>query len=115
MKDTMSLKEWTAMNKITLLAKSSSRDKPYKVTFILNDGSLSIKCDCPAGEGGQICNHILAVAANKTSILYDQSQVDLLQTVYHWIDNSKLSGSIGEMQLNKQELEILMNKFRQLK
>jgi len=62
------------MEKITLLAKSSSGDEPYFVDFLLKHGSLSVHCSCKAGEYGQLCKHKLALVTCDESMLYDKEQ-----------------------------------------
>ena len=100
------------MTEIVLLAKASSRDDPYVVTFTFSDSTLSIWCDCPAGERGQLCKHKLSLATNKKTMLFDENQVELLQKAYEWVENSGLPETIEEIKLVEKELENVKKKLK---
>ncbi len=76
------------MEKIELLAKSSSGDGSYLVTFTRNKSGLSINCTCPAGQFGQLCKHKLRLSDGIRSMLFDQGQIDELEQVQAWIAGS---------------------------
>ena len=91
---------------IVLFAKSSSRDEPYSVKFTLSeDGSLSVWCDCRAGEFGQLCKHKRALAPNDPSMLYDKSQIEELAQVNEWVQTTDYAEMIGEIIATEKEIE----------
>jgi uncharacterized Zn finger protein len=103
------------MAEIVLFAKASSRDKPYIVTFTFNNSTLSIWCDCPAGEWGKLCKHKLSLATNNETMLYEENQVELLQKAYEWVKNSELPEAIEEIKLLENELENVKKKLKKAK
>ena len=66
--------------KLTLLAKSSG-DAPYEVDFVVEEGKLTVRCNCRAGIFGQLCKHKTELLAGERSRLYDPSQADELEDV----------------------------------
>jgi uncharacterized Zn finger protein len=66
--------------KITLQAKSSG-DTPYAVDFLVEDGKLTVHCNCKAGIFGQLCKHKTELLAGDTSRLYDPEQAHELQRI----------------------------------
>ncbi|UCE04969.1 MAG: hypothetical protein JSW07_15280 [bacterium] len=91
---------------IVLFAKSSSRDEPYSLTFTLSeDGSLSVWCDCRAGEFGQLCKHKQALVSNDPSMLYDKSQVEELGRVNEWVQATAYPEMIREIIQTEKEIK----------
>jgi len=88
---------------IILLAKSSSQPEPYSVTFNWNNNKLSVFCNCPAGEIGQLCKHKTALLANESDILYDSKQKNQLDKISVWVQSSSLPKLL--LQLKEAELE----------
>lgn len=66
--------------KITLLAMSSG-DTPYTVDFLVEEGKLTVHCDCKAGSYGQLCKHKTELLAGDASRLYDPSQMSDLEKI----------------------------------
>jgi uncharacterized Zn finger protein len=93
------------MKKVRLYAKSSSREEPYEVVFRLEDNLLTVECDCPAGEWGQLCKHRLSFIAHKKAMLYDSEQVRELDKVCQWVDCSGYSELVAELKAAENELE----------
>jgi hypothetical protein len=90
---------------ITLKAKSSSRPEPYSVLFIWTNKTLSVNCDCQAGELGQLCKHKLAFLQNDGSMLYDSRQSEKLNTVYEWVEFTSFSDLLNELEQTERETE----------
>jgi uncharacterized Zn finger protein len=91
---------------IELLAKSTSHpDEPYRVTFCLAGGILTVTCTCPAGEFGQLCKHKVSLALNDSKALFDLRQKDQLEQVSKWVKASSLPDLIGEVKRIEAELE----------
>ena len=104
------------MIEIVLLAKSSSRDEPYEVTFTqAEDGILSIWCSCRAGEFGQLCKHKLAFASNDQSMLHDKNQLTELEKVNNWVQMYGYSEQIRKLKEMENELEILKKRIKTAK
>jgi len=61
------------MTKLTIRAKGSG-DEPYKVDFIVENGRLSIFCNCKAGKYGQLCKHKTELIAGDESRMFDISE-----------------------------------------
>ena len=84
--------------KITLKARSSSRPEPYLVVFVWNNETLTVSCDCPAGEVGQLCKHKLALLQNDASMLYDAEQRDDLDRAFQWVQSTSFSSLLNELE-----------------
>ena len=93
------------MAKITLKAKSSSRPDPYLVVFVWNNETLSVSCDCPAGEVGHLCKHKLALLQNDSSILYDAAQSDDLRKAFTWVQSTSLPSLLKELEETERQTE----------
>ena len=75
---------------VRLLARSSSGD-PYTVSFNLEDGILTIGCECQASEHHLPCRHRLGLAAGDTRLLFDAAQKGELETAASWAQSSQLA------------------------
>jgi len=69
---------------LKLLAKSSSREEPYSVTFTKSNKILSIHCDCPAGRFSKLCKHKIGFAMGDSNMLYDISQAGDVEKANKW-------------------------------
>lgn len=101
--------------KITLLAKSSSRDEPYKVDFVFDKDKLMIKCNCPAGRFGKFCKHKWGLIKGNYDMLYEEDQDDRLDKINDWIQNSQYLDLIFEMskaQKRLDEAQEVLNKIK---
>lgn len=103
---------------ITLLARSSSSDRHYKVAFVFEDEKLSVHCDCQAGAFGRICNHKLALLDNDSSMLYEAEQKDQLAATQEWVKQTGYPSFLTELReaesglgKNKKELKRLKNQI----
>lgn len=103
------------MEKILLLAKSSSREEPYSVEFRLKDNLLSVECDCPAGERGQLCKHKLSFISHKKAMLYDSEQAQELDKVCKWVECSDFSELLKVLEETERELEQAKRKLKTTK
>lgn len=83
--------------KFALLAKSSSRDEPYKVDFIFDNDMLIIKCNCPAGRFGKFCKHKWSLIKGNYDMLYEENQDDQLDKINDWVQKSHYLDLIIEM------------------
>jgi hypothetical protein len=93
------------MVKITLKARSSSRPEPYLVVFVWTSKTLSVSCDCRAGELGNICKHKLALLRNDSSILYDAAQSDDLRKAFTWVQSTSLPLLLKELEETERQTE----------
>jgi uncharacterized Zn finger protein len=101
--------------KITLFAKSSSRDEPYSVEFYNKKGLLSVFCDCPAGIHGQLCKHKRALASNNKLMLFDNSQLEDFNKVNEWVMATDYPKLIEEVVETEKEIEALKKKLKSAK
>jgi hypothetical protein len=69
---------------ITLLAKSSSGNNPYKVEFVVDGQDLRVLCHCPAGLSEKVCKHVLALATANSEMLFGSDQNALFDKVKSW-------------------------------
>ena len=79
------------MAEITLLVKSSSKPEPYTINIINDSNGLSFHCDCPAGRFNTLCKHVLSLAAENESILYNSEQKEKFNKVVEWLQKSDYS------------------------
>lgn len=91
--------------KITLFAKSSSRDEPYRVDFIFDNDTLKIKCNCPAGKFGKFCKHKWGLIKGNYDMLYDDDGDDQLDKINDWIQESQYLDLIIEMSKAQKRLD----------
>ena len=90
---------------IALKARSSSRPEPYLVVFVWNNETLSVSCDCPAGEVGQLCKHKLALLQNDASMLYNPNQKDDLAKAFKWVQTTSFSSLLNELKETERQTE----------
>lgn len=76
------------MKDITFQAKSSSGDC-YNVVIRITDKSVSIICHCQAGLLTQFCKHAKAIIDGDESILFDQSQANILSDFQSYLTTSQ--------------------------
>lgn len=104
--------------KIKLYARSSSRDEPYSVDFINEQGRIFIYCDCPAGEpahGQGLCKHKLKLSCGDSSMLFDKNQINELNQVCEWIKDSELIRAIDELNNTENEVEQIKKRIKKIK
>jgi hypothetical protein len=102
--------------KIALSVKSSSIDGvSYKVVFKNNNGIITIKCNCRAGELTKLCKHKLALIRGDSSILIDDNEERNFSNVKEWIINSDFSKLIIEHDLAEKTLLEKQQAFKKIK
>jgi hypothetical protein len=90
---------------IALLVKSSSMlGVNYEVVFKNNNGIITIKCNCRAGELTKLCKHKLALLRGDSSILINDNEHHNFIHVKEWIINSDFSQLIIEHDLAEKVL-----------
>lgn len=95
------------MEKIIILAKSSSRPEPYSVEFSFKDGKLSVFCNCPAGRNRMLCKHKWQMIKGNDNILYDDDSDEKLNKIVDWVQKSEYLDLIIEMsKVEKEKMEI---------
>ena len=62
-----------AQNIISLPAKSSSGESHYTVQFIVENGSMKVKCNCQAGKYGRFCKHKFGLLKGNEYWMDDES------------------------------------------
>ncbi len=100
---------------ITLFAKSSSGNEPYRVDFIQEDGLLSVRCNCAAGVWGQLCKHKTQLLANDDDMLYDPNQREPLNQVAEWVANSQYQKVLAELRESEEDIERAKRKYKAMK
>ena len=80
-----------------MLARSSSGDA-YTVSFKLEDGVLTIGCECKAAEFGLACKHRLALAGGDPRMLYDTGQKEELEMAASWAESSALVALLDKVE-----------------
>jgi len=101
--------------KITLLAKSSSGDKPYNVDFVFEKERLMIKCNCPAGKFGKFCKHKWGLLKGNYDLLFDEDQDDDLDQINDWIQDSQYLDLIIEMSKAQKILDNAQDDLNKIK
>ena len=79
------------MEHITVLAKNETGGDPFNVSFTLDGGKLRIKCNCPEGRAGALCNHKLQLASYDMIALENPSQRGRLFDAHVWVVQSRVS------------------------
>lgn len=88
----------------TVQVGSSSNDGIYTVTFKIDDGLISINCNCQAGSVKMLCKHRLNLLGGDISAMIDKSEEASLVDILSKIDKTRISDLYTD--LNKVELEI---------
>ena len=102
--------------KIALLVKSSSMaGVSYEVVFKNNNGIITIKCNCRAGELTKLCKHKLALIRGDSSILMDDNEDYNFINVKEWINNSDFSQLIIEHDLAEKALAEKQQALKKIK
>jgi len=91
------------MAEIIIDAKSSTNPEPYQVVVTLDNGKVSSRCNCQAGQLGQLCKHNIAVLRNDNKILFSSNQEKDLEKVNDWLVRSSIRELLIE--LDNAELE----------
>jgi hypothetical protein len=95
--------------RVTLLAKSSSRESPYKVDFMADGPSIRVFCHCQAGVKRWMCKHKLALINGDSNMLFDPRQNELLAQIQLWPQYNDLKTRIQEFQNKVREIEEASN------
>lgn len=82
---------------LKLLAKSRSQPEPYTVLFKVHGGLLTILCECPAGENGQLCRHVLGLVSHDVSILFDPQERALLPLLDELVNPAGMPALLDEL------------------
>ena len=87
------------MTKLTIRAKSSGGE-PYDVDFLVENGRLSVYCNCKAGIFGQLCKHKTELIGGDESRLFDVSEKEKMTQLRSIISRApevqSLAGSIAQ-------------------
>jgi len=83
--------------KTVVLLKSSSQPEPYEISVVVDAGTLSIHCSCPAGEWGKYCKHKAAAVLGDSSALYGSDQAESFEIVRRQIAASNLPALFAEI------------------
>ena len=98
---------------INIFAKSSSQpESPYTVNFIIKDEILFIHCSCPAGIYGQLCKHKTSFIEGDHDMLYDNSQLQVLNNVVATINASPLKREYLRFINRKLEIEKIQRELK---
>ena len=100
---------------IILCVKSSDGITCYKVAFKNREGTISIKCDCRAGELAKLCRHKLALLRGDAAILYDNSQISEFFTIKEWIQASSYAQLILEHDRTEKALQEKQKELKKIK
>jgi len=109
-----------AHNTIIIAAKGTS-EPYYEVTFKNIGGSISVKCQCRAGEFTQLCKHKLALVRGDSSILYEgdffqtDEQKNNFQAMQGWVQQSGLAPLILQHDQTQQAFLQKEKEFKQIK
>lgn len=76
----------------------------YTVDFELDNGKLTVQCNCPAGAFGKLCKHKIQLLSGDITNCKDVSQEDDHRTVMSWVHLSTLPNMIGQLNLTDKEL-----------
>ena len=102
------------MDSIVFQVQGSQPD-PYVVEFIKNgDGSLSVRCSCPAGDTGMHCKHRIGLLTGDTKDLVSRNKPEL-ETVYAWLRGTALEKCLAEYLRLEKELESMKRQLNKAK
>jgi hypothetical protein len=91
---------------IILHSKSSSNPhSPYAIHFVYQDGTLTMRCSCPAGTWGQLCKHKRAFPEGNAKVLHDSNEIDLFKEVLSLIKTTSLPKEYSCFPKREREIE----------
>jgi uncharacterized Zn finger protein len=93
------------INKLEILAKSSSSETPYTVECYLEENKISVFCSCPAGDNRKLCKHVMHILAGDDSILYDRNQKSVLEAIRNHLAGTTIPSLLSELEKSEQLLE----------
>ena len=83
------------MEELIFLIKGSA-SKPYEVTFIKDDVSLTALCDCPAGQFGNACKHRIAILDGDAAAI-SSDNADQAPKIIEWLVGTDVEAALAEM------------------
>jgi hypothetical protein len=99
-----------------LLVKSSSMTGfGYEVVFKINNGIITIRCNCRAGELTKLCKHKLALIRGDYSVLMDSNDDNDVIKVKDLIKNSAFSNLIIQHDLAEKALVEKQKELKKIK
>ena len=99
----------------TLKARSSDGHSSYSVWFTFADGSLTIDCNCPAGELGKSCKHKLAFLLGKKDMLFCPEENGILAELQAWVNQTSYPELIRQIDHAEVELRRAQEKVKRAK
>ncbi|MFA5292508.1 MAG: hypothetical protein WC496_05670 [Phycisphaerae bacterium] len=90
---------------IEILAKSSSSDTHYTVSFCFEENKIAVFCSCPAGDNRKLCKHVRQIIAGNDSILYDKNQKGELEEISNLLQKTQIPLLLSEINKSEELLE----------
>lgn len=101
---------------ITVYAKAGSQPHPYAVSFILKKTTLSIVCECRAGEEGMQCKHKVALVKGDRNMLAEVTRdAAKLAEALILVGRTELLAKIGALEAAFVDLAKLEDRIKDLK
>lgn len=98
-----------------LFQVQGSQPDPYVIEFTKNgDGSLTVKCSCPAGDTGLHCKHRIGLLTGETKDLVSRNKPEL-ETVKAWLQGTDLEKCLAEYLRLESELEVMKRQLNKAK
>ena len=94
---------------------SSSSNEIYTVLFKIENGLISINCNCRAGLVKTLCKHRLNLIEGDISAMVDKTEETALTEILRKIDKTKISDlytELNEIELKLKKLESERKKMR---
>jgi len=99
----------------TLHALSSDGETIYPVTFTYVDGTLTVRCDCKAGEFGKYCKHVATFLARDSSLLANSTEEPVLASVAQWAHATGFGNRSVEIIALEKQIEQAKTKLKRMK
>lgn len=84
---------------IELCATAGSRDTPYTVEVVPENGNICVFCNCPAGNMTRLCKHKIGVVMGDLDVLEDPgSQQEAWSRAQALLESSSLRTAVADLQ-----------------
>ncbi len=86
----------SGVNKEKVFRVKGTSVEPYTVKFFRNENALRIKCNCPAGEYMDPCEHWKSIFTGEDQEYLDISDDEILD-LQSWLDDSDLDEALQNL------------------
>lgn len=104
------------MKQATFEVKSSSGD-PYTVEVMVEYGSVTIFCDCKAGEWNKVCKHKTAIMTGDPTLLVKRTEAreEKLRRVAELIQRTDYAEILADLEESEEAMKKAKNRKQTVK